>query len=258
MAILLPSWPILGATLRILAPALLDFFGNSSLHRAKVEKIVPRAPPDLHFLYFWSLRTTIFIPFRVAFSWFSFQLSILNTGSTTVRTQVVLHQTTSCDIILIITQHIHITSYDITYTPQSHHIVSYHITSHHIIPVMSCHSTWFHIISYHVISCHDVSIMHHRFPESPFQTFIFSPFGVSGRRFSSLSALCFLAFRRCCPSPVPATILLSHTFRTSSLRVFPHTAGHQIVLRRLLREACSIRRSTSSATAPCQDNHVKF
>ena len=81
--------------------------------------------------------------------------------------KILLPQTTSCDIILIITQHIHITSYDITYTPQSHHIVSYHITSHHIIPVMSCHSTWFHIISYHVISCHDVSIMHHRFPESP-------------------------------------------------------------------------------------------
>ena len=52
MAILLPSWPILGATLRILAPALLDFFGNSSLHRAKVEKIIPRAPPDLHFFVF--------------------------------------------------------------------------------------------------------------------------------------------------------------------------------------------------------------
>ena len=75
-AILLPSWPILGATLRILAPALLDFFGNSTLHRAKVQKIVPRAPPDLHFWYFWSLRTTIFITFRVAFSLFSSLLSI--------------------------------------------------------------------------------------------------------------------------------------------------------------------------------------
>ena len=76
VAILVPSWPILGATLRILAPALLIFFGNSSLHRAKVQKIVPRAPPDLQFLYFWSLRTTIFITFRVAFSLFSSLLSI--------------------------------------------------------------------------------------------------------------------------------------------------------------------------------------
>ena len=128
MAILLPSWPILGATLRILAPALMEFFGNSSLHRAKVEKII----------------------------------------------------------------------------------------------------------------------------QEPLRTYIFYIFGASGRRFSSLSALRFLGFRLCCPSSVHASIFLSHTFCTYSLRVFPNTAGHQIVLRRLLREACSIRRSTSSATAPCK------
>ena len=120
-----------------------------------------------------------------------------------MRTQVVLHQTTSCDIILIITQHIHITSYDITYTPQSHHIVSYHITSHHIIPVMSCHSTWFHIISYHVISCHDVSIMHHQF---------LCIFVASGQRFSSLSALRFLGFRFRCPSSVYLQIFFQACF----------------------------------------------
>ena len=69
-----PSWARLCASWRQLC---WIFFGNSSLHRAKVQKIVPRAPPDLHFLYFWSLRTTIFITFRVAFSWFSFPFSIL-------------------------------------------------------------------------------------------------------------------------------------------------------------------------------------
>ena len=74
----------------------------------------------------------------------------------------------------------------------------------------------------------------------PLRTFIFCIFGASGRRFSSLSALRFLGFRLCCPSSVHASIFLSHTFCTYSLRVFPNTAGHQIVLRRLLREACSI------------------
>ena len=76
VAILVPSWPILVATLCILAPALLQFFRNSSLHRVKVRKIVPRAPPDLHFFDFWSLRRTIFVTFRVAFSLFSSLLSI--------------------------------------------------------------------------------------------------------------------------------------------------------------------------------------
>ena len=88
--------------------------------------------------------------------------------------------------------------------------------------------------------------------QEPLRTFIFCIFGASGRRFSSISALRFLGFRLCCPSSVHASIFLSHTFCTYSLRVFPNTAGHQIVLRRLLREACSIRRSTSSATAPCK------
>ena len=88
--------------------------------------------------------------------------------------------------------------------------------------------------------------------QEPLRTFIFCILGASGRRFSSLSALRFLGFRLCCPSSVHASIFLSHTFCTYSLRVFPNTAGHQIVLRRLLREACSIRRSTSSATAPCK------
>ena len=79
--------------------------------------------------------------------------------------------------------------------------------------------------------------------QEPVRTFIFCIFGASGRRFSSLSALRFLGFRLCCPSSVHASIFLSHTFCTYSLRVFPNTAGHQIVLRRLLREACSIRRT---------------
>ena len=124
MAILLPFWLILGATLRILAPALLDFFGNSSLQQAKVEKLSQE-----------SLRT-----------------------------------------------------------------------------------------------------------------FIFCIFGASGRRFSSLSALRFLNFRLCCPSygspTVRTHVVVSHTFCTYPLRVFRNTAGHQIVLRRLLREACSIRRAS--------------
>ena len=71
----------------------------------------------------------------------------------------------------------------------------------------------------------------------PRWTFIFCIFGASGRRFSSLSALRFLSFRLCCPSSVHASIFLSNTFCTYLLRVFPNTAGHQIVLRRLLREA---------------------
>ena len=76
--------------------------------------------------------------------------------------------------------------------------------------------------------------------QEPLRTFIFCIFGASGRRFSSLSALRFLSFRLCCPSSVHASIFLSNTFCTYSLRVFPNTAGHQIVLRRLLRAACSI------------------
>ena len=43
-----------------------------------------------------------------------------------------------------------------------------------------------------------------------------------------------------CPSSVHAAIFLSQTFCTYSPRVFSNTAGPQIVLRRLLREACSI------------------
>ena len=76
--------------------------------------------------------------------------------------------------------------------------------------------------------------------QEPLRTFIFCILGASGRRFSSLSALRFLSFRLCCPSSVHAFIFLSNTFCTYLLKVFPRTAGHQIVLRRSFREACSI------------------
>ena len=64
----------------------------------------------------------------------------------------------------------------------------------------------------------------------------------------------FLGFRFCFPSSVHASSLPSNTFCTCMLEVFPNTAGHQIVLRRSSREACSIRRSTSSAASPCKTN----
>ena len=63
VAILVPSWPILGATFRILAPAWVDFFRNSSLHRAEVEKKRAKSPSGPPFSVFLKPPDDDFHPF---------------------------------------------------------------------------------------------------------------------------------------------------------------------------------------------------
>ena len=69
-----PSWARLCASWRQLCwifSEIRRYIGR------RFKKLFPEPPPpDLHFFDFWSLRTTIFITFRVAFSWFSSLLSV--------------------------------------------------------------------------------------------------------------------------------------------------------------------------------------